>query len=79
LRRQFHFEMAFYACSCQVALYIFRRKYDAAAIVSNSRYCFGDALIDRQELVVSQVDSEADNVIGHEKTVPALYRHIESD
>lgn len=71
LRRQFHFEMALYAAFGQIALYVSSRKDDASAIVSNGRHCFGGALINGQELVVGQVESEADNMIGHEMNVPA--------
>lgn len=71
LRRQFHFKMALYTALSQIALYVSGRKDDASAIVSNGRYCFGSTLINGQELVVGQIESETDNMIGHEMNVPA--------
>lgn len=65
---QLHFKMALNPGLGEVTLNIAGGEHDAPAVVGNGDHGFGNALIDSQVLVVTQIEFEADKLIGHKKS-----------
>lgn len=62
---QFHLEVALYAGFCQITLNIACGEDDASSVVGTGRDGLGNALVNAKILVVTQIESKANEIVAH--------------